>query len=331
MVSVEDIKKIVFKCYSIKEIQVRLSSYSRDERTELLHGRLTEGEWLEYNKILTEGLTDIKEYEELTSTIDKDKLPILNEFLNERKQELTDDLFQYDRRIIENYTVPNNPLPSFDNDSFLTDKNDFDLERMFGDDSTIGGVEKAQIQYQQENSNYTDLEKDRMNNYYFNTYGYVNTRLWEGKTYANEYYSDGIYDFDELEYYNQEFPRITRSLDNCISKSPGLKTNTRLFRAGAVDIHLTVGMKGKLKGYTSTSFQEDTAKNLVDDNEEGFDWTIEILAPAGTKGICANDHTNFDNNDYTFEHEYTLGRNQGYTVISMDYENKRQVILLDTP
>lgn len=332
MVDIEYIKEMVFKCYSIKEIQSRLSIYSRDERTSLLQGRLTEGEWIEYNQIINEITNDIKDYEDFIDKIDKEKLPMLLEHIQELKDRINEKLFQYDRRIIENYTIPLTfELPSdFDIKKFQSDPDDYDRNRMFDDDSTIGDVERAQIEYQQEDSNFTKLEKSRMNEYYFNSYGYVNTRLWEGHKAMEEIYYDR-FDDDEMFYYEDMFPKIVRSLDNCINKTKGLKNNTRLYRAGAVDIHLAPGMHGTLKGYSSTSFQKETAKRLANENAEGYDWTIEILAPKGTKGVCANDHTNFNNNSYTFEHEYTLGRNTGYTVLSMDYKNKRQVILLDAP
>ena len=108
-----------------------------------------------------------------------------------------------------------------------------------------------------------------------------------------------------------------------MNKSPGLLQDTVLYRGGKLDIHLREGDHSVFKTYTSTSFQEYTANEYRNTG----DMLIKIYAPKGTKGVCGNDKWNFKNG--FMEHEYTLPRNTGYTVLSIDYENNIAEILLD--
>ena len=338
MVSVTHILKsfndvIDGKCMSIASMKEKLASFSREEKIGMLNGRLSTLEWDDYNHILNEEKESIdfflKRIDE--GRIDKDKIPLLLEHIEDLKTETDEELFKYNRRILENYTIPNNPVPSIDEGSFKQDKDDYDRERMFDDDSTIGGLEANQIRHQQEsNVDWTKLEKDRVNDYFFSSYSYLNTRLHNGREFTEYNMSERGYDEYELAEWNKDYPNVLRSLDNAIGKSTGLVDNSVLYRAGAVDIGLDVGMHGVFKGYVSTSFQKETARMLAKENRDGYDWVIKIYSPKGTKGIAGNDHANFSNNGYTFEHEYLLGRNTGYTVINIDKEKKEYTILLDS-
>ena len=319
------------KCWTRSRMIERLSNYSREERTRLLEGRLSPLEWEEYNNQVshTQEILDRWNDRLEQGLIDKDKIPMLNKFIEEQIKYLDESLFKYDRRIFEKYTVPDNPIPVVDYDDYKYDTGEYQRETA-SDDITIQKMESDQIKYQQENLTPTKMERWRMDAYFLSTYGYLNMRLYEGKSATEDYYGDGIYEASELEHYDKEFPKIKKSLDNLMNESPGLKVNTRLYHGGMIDTSLVPGMKGTFKGYTSTSFQEDIAKRYANHSDKlGCDWVIEILAPKGTKGICANDHENFNNNGYVFEHEYTLPRNTSYTVLEMDYVNHRQVVVLD--
>ena len=192
--------------------------------------------------------------------------------------------------------------------------------------SRIQPIEMEQINLQDTNVYFTEKEGKWLSGYFLSDYFYINSRLFGMKEGFGDYMDVG-----EREYMDKEFNNLKRHLDNAISKTDGLVHDTILYHSGKVDLSDVPGKHGVWKAYTSASFQEDSAKSA---KKEG-DWDIIIYAPNGTKGVCGNGQRYFENkpldylNQYTFEHEYLLGRNTGYTVLEMDYVNHRQVVVLD--
>ena len=337
MVNRQSIKSIIEKCLTLSQMKNKLSQYSFTEKKELLQGRLTPLEWMEYND-------SIKEYEEYylkwqdniaQGRVDEDKIPKIKSFLEDFFKEFyEDELFKYERRILENYWVTENEPPKINEDDYVYDEDKPYTEETMLDRNLIGDIEQEMIDYQEENLKLTEKERFWLSAYFFDEYVPLKHRINHDYESLDEYYSD---DF-ELAEFNHDFPNILRHMDNAINKSEGLFHPTILFHGGPVDSSLTVGSHGVWKNYISTSFQEISMKGHNKSYEDY--WDIIIYAPQGTKGICGNirrQYTNKDGelrwdtglNQYTFEHEYLLGRNTGYTVVDMDYENHRQFVLLD--
>lgn len=91
------------------------------------------------------------------------------------------------------------------------------------------------------------------------------------------------------------------------------------------------GDKIKFKGYTSTSFQENVAKEFHNYSSVSSElyYTYRILAPKGTKGICANDESHGAMGSHPREQEYLLDKGSEATILDVDVENHIVTIVLD--
>ena len=98
-----------------------------------------------------------------------------------------------------------------------------------------------------------------------------------------------------------------------------------LHRYGYFDKTLNVGDTGIFKGYTSTSYQYEAAESYKYSSKDNY--YIQILADENIKGFAKNDPRTIG--DWDSEHEFILGRNQGYKVVDVDHENKIAIILLE--
>ena len=249
---------------------------------------------------------------------------------------IEEDLFQYNRRLVDGIGVKRNEVPVVDVDKFGFDElNDTDLW------VKNGGMENQQINNQQSKLKYGE----KIDEYTENLLGgdgisydyeiYNDPRLMSMNNYFNGDCSGINYGISHEGYLNRlsgEQRKEIKNIDSLMEEGGGLVADTLLYRGGYWDIHLNPGDHSKgFKGYQSTTFLESVAKDYVERHEEQTNnkgMLIRILAPKGTKGIAGNDNR-FMNG--FVEHEYTLARNTGFTVLDVDYDNMVATVILDDP
>ncbi len=229
-----------------------------------------------------------------------------------RYNDSKNQLFQYGRRLIEG--LKRNDAPQIDTNSFKEDKQFKSVSSALNE---MGDMEQAQIESQFQYLNketITKAERDEMNQYFAGDLNNINSTIYNKDIY-NSY----------KEAYEKEVKKRVKNLDSIIGKSGGLIEDTLLYRGGElVDIHLNVGDHGKFKGYASVSYQKISAEEYKSDRKSHF--LYKIYSPKGTKGIVGNGR--YFSNGYG-EHEYVLSRDQGFTVMDVDYDNQIIEILLD--
>lgn len=103
--------------------------------------------------------------------------------------------------------------------------------------------------------------------------------------------------------------RVVRDLDEAIANSPGLSSDTELWR-GVDDVNFKPGQVFTDKAYTSTTVKKDVA---------GFfgSHIVRILVPKGTKGL----YVGKDFSENPEEAEFLLSRGMRYRVVSSDTED----------
>lgn len=185
-----------------------------------------------------------------------------------------------------------------------------------GNPILYGRLETLQDQIQKK-VNYTQEEFAGVNHYSCNDYRLINGKLDPDGEYG-EYYNSR----QELSNYVDD---NIKWLDDAISKTPPLATDTILYRYGALPEGLIVGDVSRFKGFTSTSYQEGTVEKFKNgyygDLKDRY--KLKIYAPKGSKGVLVND---------TFEamkeHEWLLPRNQRYYVVSINNDTMEAELLL---
>lgn len=221
------------------------------------------------------------------------------------------ELFQYERRLIEG--LKEKPVPDINIDTYRKDTQ-YTTQDELKDKTLYGKLEQDQITEQEKHVNQDTIAEETLysiGDYYSGNMGDLNKNIKNGKY---------------LKQLQKEDRSRMKEIDKAIDKSPGLLQDTTLYMGGPIDIHLKPGDHSHIKGYMSTSYQETIAENFRKRYPDNFKYVIR--AKAGTKGLCANSSLF---NDYTFhnEHEYLLGRNTGFTVKSIDYDNKEIEVILD--
>ncbi len=324
------IDNYVIKCPTIAEMKQELSSMSYDEQHRELNKQdlfFNVDEAIEYR--------DLKMgHESLLNRIDRlfNEDPTPYSLIREYQEELygiEEELFFYGRRLIEG-VKPTNPVPQVDKSVFSEDEqyvNRSSEEKNVYKD--LGEKEKLQIEAQTkifrkksdnriespiDEGEYRTLFEDEYDKRYtMNDYFAGDTQKLNLSIYSEKY----------LNKLTDERKKSIKDIDCLMNKSPGLIEDMVLYRGGKLDIHLREGDHSKFKGYTSTTFQKYTA----DEYTSSGDMLIKVYAPKGTKGIVGNDDWNFRNG--FMEHEYVLPRNQGFTVLSIDYDKGIAEIILD--
>ena len=317
---IEDIIKN--KC-SNSEIKNKLSVMSDEEKYIGLKDKLNSAEIDHYNTVTSrlEMLKEtIREYEE---EVKKDPNSFFKNFLSDFKKqqkELEKILFDYDKRIFNGYRLREEKQVTVDESRFEID-DDFVDEDV--DNFSLGRIEEKNVDNQ--NFEFKNGELSSINSYFHSAYELLNSKLNNGKRWNNLSKS-------ERDSRASQLNTMDKHLSNVINSSKGLVEDTVLYRNGRFDVSLIVGDRIKFKGYTSTSFQKHVAEDWddtmeIDENLGSINYVYKILAPKGTKGICANDKK-YELTTYPEEHEYLLGKDLEATIVDVDSENHIVTIAL---
>jgi hypothetical protein len=159
--------------------------------------------------------------------------------------------------------------------------------------------------------NYTDGEKETIANYQ-KTMAYVNVN--------KSLRSDLVIDSEDR--------KIINDLDSAISKN-SLISNTTLYRGAAFDKPMDLGDVFVDKGFISTSLYEFVGKDFYVDKKErgnGNVYLVKIKAKKGTNGVFPANITD----DLIDEGEFVMQRNQSFRVTGKYFEDKYNVIEVET-
>ena len=119
-------------------------------------------------------------------------------------------------------------------------------------------------------------------------------------------------------------------IDEAIRISPNVNGNRIMFRGGHLDDRVNVGDVVTQKGYSSLSYDHETAKDFANDmelEEMGIEsrnrYLMECYVPKGTDGLYLDIPFNS-----LGEYEYLTGRNTRMYVFDMDKKNKKAKVLI---
>ena len=196
------------------------------------------------------------------------------------------------------------------------------------DNSPVGELQQKQEELQS-NVDYTYEDKCVLNYYGNSSFGLINDYLWD-----NLYLNNLIFDINgnpikkDLFLYagdeviHKSIPEQVKILSNIIDKSPRLQKDSILYRAGHWSPGMKPGEHGTLKGFSSTSFNQEVSKEWKTFKEDKY--LMRIYAPKGTRGVVLTE----DNSLADWQSEFLLDKNQKYIVLSQDDANKTVDILL---
>lgn len=154
---------------------------------------------------------------------------------------------------------------------------------------------------------------------------------WSGASHMpmNDYLK-GVNDIDLMGEF-KSVSHLKKYVDDLIElidtmpKNKCLKEDTLLFRGVTdkdIDLSMFVeGKTGKLKTFTSTSYDADTAADtfaMYTDRDGAQGWLLKIHAPKGTKGVAINEDVTWASEEF----EYLLSPNQKYVTHKVDKEFK---------
>jgi len=281
----------------------RLNKYTSQERQLLMKDKLNDAEYRDYYRILNNLKNLLDDLEEET---DEWFIAEMEGRINKYKEMA----YQYEKRIVLGYNINNNP-PSVNIRDFGRD----DSNNGVGVGVTPGNLEQKQVDSQSDIM-FSDKEVCNVKSWSSNDYRKINGAIYKTDAYTGMSYS-------ERNALDKRLPTIKKHIDSAIGKSKGLTQDTVFYRGGHWDIHLNPGDKGKWKGYTSLSYNESEA-----DKFRGAGFKITCLVKGGVKGLALNDKSH-DLSYNSIEHEYLLPRNTEYTVVSVDYESRSAVVLIE--
>ena len=219
--------------------------------------------------------------------------------------------YQVHKELVENYKkeVADNPNKTFfkemlaDNEKWLARADDmlFAYEKYIyrkhtpktysSEGYTEGLDNEAREVNAQKNVEFTNKEKNSLENYLVMGYSALNRNLWNG---------------EKLEGWVEDF-------DNDLSsamKKHKMTENTILYNGGRVQSDLKIGDKIDFKGYTSTSYDIDVATAF----QNGC--LYKFLAPKGTP--CVNMNGLFSDTEFEVEHECLLNKNLKGTIVGFE-------------
>lgn len=303
MVEYNNIKKILeytVKCYTRSTVEEKLSELSSNEKYAVLSGLLNKGQLNEYKdmvKRLDEAMTTIKQLQDKGVSEDN----ILYQISKDRIPYLTEKIYDYEKKIVLGYEPVLHDVPSVNMSKYTIDTN--------------GDIEEEQIKKQQKTLKVNI--KDTMS--FCQWSGGLHEQI-NNSIYNNNKWND--LDHQTQDNYNKRINPIKKSLTRMINRGEPLDRDMTFYHGGRFNINLNPGDHMKWKGYLSMSYDKQQAERF-----KGQDYLYICLTPKGSKGLCANDprlmaiHQN--------EREYLRGRNTGGTIISVDYDKKEVIMLMD--
>ena len=323
MVNLKDIERVFdnvvsnveVKCPTISEMRQTLSNMTYDDQ----FSQLKEKSLLNPLEI-DDYQFNLNHYNRIKKDLDNPEMVELlkkndmydDEF--ERFEYAKENLFQYGRRLIEGLKY--NEVPNVNVDDFVQDTQYKTVKDLLNNQ---GSLEENQVKEQNAiytKDNVSDSEKHSMDWYFAGDMNNLNKTIYGFTNSLGKHFDKKLDD---------EQKRNVKDIDNLMNRSPPLQQATTFYRIGHWDIHLKPGDHGKWKGYTSTTYQERVTDAYKEDHTDAM--KMIILAPQGTKGITGYNPPLFRND--IGEHEYTLPRNTGYTVLDVDYDTMTATIILD--
>lgn len=299
------IENYVSKCLTLSEIREKLKNFTQEEKLVELSSLLNKGEFKYYNDML-EFMRSYENYDE------DEHIDYTNKVYKEYQKECEKELFRFERRIIEGYSIQQKPKRNVNIDDFKIDNQEFDI---------IGELEKKQIK-SQSNIEFTEKQISSMLSYFGLDSFNLNSKLYGGKTWntSSETFKKNV---------TKKLNEIDKNLHEAINMTNGLEQDTILFRGAKFDVSKVVGDSITFKGYTSTSFKRSTAEMYYDFDTitPSLNYTYQILLPKGTKGICSNDKSQTDLNSVADNNEYLLDKNMKFDIVDIDYENQVVTII----
>lgn len=319
------------KCKPLSEIRTVLSGMdSSDKHNQLLEkGLLNKAEEDHLRNLLDlkkDELINIKDAEDLLKDNPNNKLA--KYMLSEAKRSLgslDEYIFKYERRLLDDSKpiTNNNAIPSVNVSDFRNDNTGDILydDRLWSD--KLGDIERANVEVTM-NSPLTNDMVDNLRTYFGDDAYLLNSYLnngsqWNGLSKAEQDNRKPYYD------------KLSRTLTEAINSTDGLTVDARLYHVGTFDPSLMEGDKVSFKGFTSTSFSEEYAKdfnNEVYSPDGSVEYTYCILARKGTKGVSANTSP-VVLTEHHEEHEYLLDKGFSGTILNVDVENHMVYVLGD--
>lgn len=313
MVSREIIEQIITKCHpTIADMKTTLSHMSQSEKDAILTGKMNPAEAREYKmykEFLNDTLLSIESIENNENSAYRKGGEFHKELLR-RVDHYNEIIFQYERRIIEDYSVKEKPVPQVDIGNFVDD-----TDYGSGVSITPNPIESRQVELQRQNTEYSDANVNALAYWFGSGHEEIND-----STFKNRYWQS--MSVEEKKEKNKLLTPIKQQLTNAINKSEGLEQDTVLFYGGRFDIHLNAGDTVKFKGYTSFSFNKKSAEKFT-----GMGFLYKCLTPAGAKGVCGN--TDQLKNNHKIEHEFLRGKGLEGKIVSIDYANREVYVLMD--
>ncbi len=333
---IKAIDEYLAKCLTIAQMKEQLLNMSKKEKNRAFeeNNLLNEGERRRYDylvKYIPSLQEDLIQHRKITDELygEMDKTdPFFDEeyrSIERSEMELEDlknELFQYERRIIEGY----------DKEPFSVeyDESQYTMEKQVKwDESTaewisqLGEVEKRQI-LSQKGMVYTDDDVDCLNHYYWSGARLINSRLNKGKHWTE------LSDEEKAEM-KPKLNKMERHISKTINNTQGMVQNTMVFHGGEFDVTKLVGDKVKFKGYTSSSFNLEIAKQFESwrniPREKAY--TYKLLLPKGYKGLCANDVYVDRLGANHGERELLLPKGMEGTIVDIDYKHNMVTLLVE--
>lgn len=197
--------------------------------------------------------------------------------------EFEEKVFDYERKIFEKQETP--LVEEFDDSSYEID-------------TDVATLERRQIK-SQEKVHYTKSEENSLKAYFGYDYDVLNSYLNDGQTwngFTKEYQ-------EELK---PKMDKMSQHLSNAIKKNT-LTQDTVVWHGGRFDFTKWVGDTITMKGFTSTSYDIESANKFVDTNDKII---YKILLPKGTPCVSANGVVNGESlTNVSSEHELLLDKN----------------------
>jgi hypothetical protein len=224
----------------------------------------------------------------MKEAIDDDD-PEYEQYCKDIIKKYSKDIFNYERRVVENFNLPE------------LDSLDIDIDKYKID--TDGDLEQRQIDSNKD-INLNLVEEYHLKEYFMRDYLYINGKIYNTSFWKNLSKDEKFWWDDEV------LDNETYILDGAINKSTGVLEDSQYFRGGYWDIHLQVGDEFTWDGYTSLSYDPDGVNTFINHDNERY---IRVLINKGKKGIPANLNGMAE---YDYERELLIGRQTKGKVVS---------------